>query len=223
MRRTFYLACRAIARVIRLLSIRQTVLDPARLDLPSPCILACTHISHLEPFLIGTAVHPPVRWMARIEFYRRRWAGLILSAGGAFPVDRYGFSLPAVRAAIRFARNGEIVGIFPEGGVANGPRSVMRGGPIRLGACTVALATGVPIIPVVVLGAEHLNRVGPWLPFRRARIWLAIGDPIMPPPIARGESRRVARFALGAHLRAAFVTTYEDLLRAEHLNPKDFA
>ena len=64
-----------------------------------------------------------------------------------------------------------MVGIFPEGGVASGKDSMCRGGRMKGGACLIARRANVPIIPCVILGVHTLNRVAPWIPFRRGHLW----------------------------------------------------
>jgi 1-acyl-sn-glycerol-3-phosphate acyltransferase len=77
--------------------------------------------------------------------------------------------------------------------VARGRHSVLCGGGIRTGVCSVAIRAGVPIVPVVLIGSAELSRVGPWLPAKRGRLWVAYGQPI--PPRA-GRSTRATRDAL---------------------------
>jgi 1-acyl-sn-glycerol-3-phosphate acyltransferase len=186
------------------------VLDADRVDRRGGFILACTHLSNLEPFVVSSILTRRVRWMARAEFYRRWWSAAALRCGGAFCVDRFGNAIPAVRKAVALARAGEVVGIFPEGGVAQGVRSVMRGAPFKHGACTAAVATRLPIVPVVVLGTHDLNRVEPWLPFRRGRVWVAFGREVLPP--GQRKSRRADRLEMASRLQSEFVRTYNDLL-----------
>ncbi len=186
------------------------MLNAERADRAGGFILACTHLSHLEPFLVSGIIDRQVRWMARIEFYRQRWSAVTLRLGGAFPVDRFGCSIRAVRTAVRLAESGECVGIFPEGGVAQGQQSILRGAPFKHGVCTIAIETRMPVVPVVVLGSDRLNRVGPWLPFRRARLYVAFGNEILPPP--RSGSRRADRAEMAVRLRDEFVRVYHDLL-----------
>ncbi len=157
--------------------------------------------------------------MARVEFYRWWWGAAVLRLGGAFPVDRFGNSLPAVRKAVALARTGEVVGMFPEGGVAHGARSAMRAGPIKHGVCTIAVAARLPIVPVVVLGTHTLNRLAAWVPFRRGRVWVAFGREVLP---ARGSgSRRADRRETAGRLEAEFVRTYNDLLERTGLRDTD--
>lgn len=207
----FYRSCRAGSRFIKWQTIREVVLDGSRADRAGGFMLACTHLSHLEPVLVSSIVDRHIRWMARIEFYRRRWQAAALHLGGAFPVDRFGGSIRAVRTAIRLAKAGECVGIFPEGGVAQGWQSVLRGAPFKQGVCTIAIEARIPVVPVVVLGTEQLNRIAPWLPFRRGRLWCAFGNDILPPE--RSASRRGDRAEMASRLGDEFVRVYQDLLR----------
>jgi 1-acyl-sn-glycerol-3-phosphate acyltransferase len=216
----FYEACRAGARFVKWQTIREIVVNGQQANRDGGFILACTHVSHLEPILVSALVRRQIRWMSRIEFYRHRLLAASLDRGGAFPVDRFGFSLPAVRTAIRLAKAGECVGIFPEGGVANGKQSVMRGAPIKDGVCTIAVESRVPVIPVVVLGTHHLNRIGPWLPFRRARLWYAFGNEVL--PRRRTHSRSEDRAEMSLRLRQEFVRTYHALLGHSGLSDTDF-
>lgn len=207
---TFYRAVRAAFGVPRFACIREHVLGAERARRAGPFILACSHLSHLEPAFVSSVVPHHVRWMSRVEFYRPAWAAALLDWGGAFPVDRFGNAAPAVRTAIRLLGGGGVVGMFPEGGVALGPESVLRGAPIRQGVCTIAIQARVPVIPVVVLGTHTLNRVVPWLPTKSARVWMAFGEPIEPP--ARNRPRRALRQSMAPRVVDGFVRTYQWLL-----------
>ncbi|MCE2971381.1 MAG: 1-acyl-sn-glycerol-3-phosphate acyltransferase, partial [Burkholderiales bacterium] len=212
----FYSACRTACQFVRVQCIRQQVHGAEGVPASGPALLAVTHISHLEPIVVSTQLGRQVRWMARQEFYQPTWARFLLDNGGAFPVDRFGWSLPAVRTAARLLDDGQVVGVFPEGGVAQGALSVLRGARLKQGVCTISFATQVPIIPVVVLGTHELNHVAPWLPFRRARLWTRFGAPVAPLP--RGTQRRAAREAQAKHLEAAFRETYMSLRQMHNLS-----
>lgn len=219
----FYRAVRLACNFIKFQCISETVLHKERVDREGGFLLACTHISHLEPFVVACGMRRNVRWMSRIEFYRRWWGSAMLNGGGAFPVDRFGFSLPAVRRGIELVRQGEAVGVFPEGGVVKGLDSVLRGGRMKQGVCTIAVRTGVPIIPVVVLGTEKLNKVSPWIPPRRARIAIAFGREVSPLPLATGSpsTNRTSRLELAGRLREEFVRSYHELLAHTGLTDGD--
>lgn len=204
-----YALGRAISRFVCFNCVRSVVLHRERAEAAGGFVLACTHLSHLEPCLVTAVLRRKVDWMARIEFYRNWLFARVLNAMDAFPVDRQGVPVRSIRTAIERARQGRLVGIFPEGGVAQGADSAMRGAPIKMGACVVSYRSEKPMLPVVVLGTNHLNRVGPWLPFKNARVWMIFGEPIYP---RLGEKRRrVARELMAADLRAAYQSLYREL------------
>jgi 1-acyl-sn-glycerol-3-phosphate acyltransferase len=204
-----YRTGRAAIRFVKMCCVRSVVLHPERLEIEGGFVLACTHLSHVEPCLLTAISHRPIDWMTRIEFYKYRPIGAMLNAAHCFPVNRCGVPVRSIRTAIERARQGRIVGIFPEGGVAGGAASAMNGGPIKQGACLVALRAGVPIVPVAVLGTEMFTRVKPWLPFKHGRTWAIVGQPIAPPK--NEPHRRAARHMMAKLLSAAFVSLYREL------------
>lgn len=210
-----YTAVKTAFRVPRFACIREQVLGLDHARRSGPFILACSHLGNLEPAFVSSVVPRHIRWMSRIEFYEPAWAAAMLNRCGAFPVDRFGNPAPAVRTAIRLLREREVVGMFPEGGVALGKDSVLRAAPIREGVCTIAVAAQVPVIPVVVLGTDSLNRVKPWLPTKSARVLMAFGEPIQPP--AKGGSRRRLRREMTPRVIDGFVSAYQRLLRESGL------
>lgn len=149
--------------------------------------------------------------MARIEFYRHRVAARLMRAVHAFPLNRRGVPVRAIREALVRLARGEVVGVFPEGEIKLGTASVLRGAPIKRGACLLAQRSGCPVLPCIVLGTEKLNAVGPWLPFLRGRLWIGCGDFIAP---VRGPDRRAARAEMAAQIEAAMRKLYAEM-RAE--------
>jgi len=185
------------------------------------CLLAVTHLSHLEPPLISAAVRQPVHWLTRGEFYRSPIAAAFFRSHLTIPVDRFRASPSTFHRAIATIRRGGTVGILPEGGVAAGEASCLVGGPIKGGAALIALRSGVPIVPVAVYGADQLNCVRAWIPFgRKSPLVIAAGPPIAPPAPAppRGE-RRAARHALTNRLAEAFTDLHARVRAAGVLDP----
>lgn len=204
-----YRLAQSLGRIVFFQTMNVEVVRPEAAERPGGYVLAPTHLSHLEPFCLGILIRRKVDWMARIEFFQWAVGWLLLYAVDAFPVDRFGTPVRAIRRAIARARAGRVVGIFPEGGVAVGAQSVCRGGGFKKGACVVAYRAGVPILPCVVLGTHRLNEIKPWLPFRRARLWVIYGTPI--DPLADPVSRRQARDYLAAELQKQYQSLYGEL------------
>ena len=219
--RNFYRGCKLACAFVQVQCVRLHVLDRPAGTLDGGYQLAVTHLSHLEPIVVSLLVRRHVRWMSRIEFFRNRVVGTIFRAGGVFAVNRQGVSVSAIRTAIAEIDSGGVVGIFPEGGVKKRGEAAVRGGRIKRGVCLIAQRTGRPVVPVVVLGTEHLNQVKPYLPFRRGRVWVAFGEPLHPPPPNRTASRRADRAAMAATLTAAYQDLYARLLREYELRDAD--
>jgi len=175
---------------------------------PGGYLVACSHVSHLDPFCISVVLPRKIGWMARIEFYRHRWAAWLLRAVHAFPVNRQGVPVRAIKTALARLARGEVVGVFPEGEIKGRSESVLFGGPIKRGVCLLAQRSGCPILPCVVLGTDKLNAVDPWLPRLRGRLWIACGELIEPVP---GLDRRAARAEMAARVEQALAALYAQL------------
>jgi 1-acyl-sn-glycerol-3-phosphate acyltransferase len=66
----------------------------------------------------------------------------------------------------------------------------------------------------VILGANKLNALEPWLPMLRGRLWIACGEFIEPPsePLT-GPARKAARAEMAARIEQAFAALYAELRR----------
>jgi 1-acyl-sn-glycerol-3-phosphate acyltransferase len=219
--RAFYAPMWQFARFVRTQCLRQTILHRERAAATlaaGGCVLACTHVSHIEPMLLATMIDRPIFWMARQEFFRLRPFAAMLRWAGAFSVNRTGVAVSSIRTAVRLARAGRIVGIFPEGGCVRGRDLMFRGGNVKQGACAIAWRAQVPILPVVVLGTDRLNAIDPWLPALQGRVWVSFGPPIAPPTAPTRSHHRRTRAALAGELQRAFIHTYHELLEHSGLS-----
>ena len=217
--RVFYRLNWLMGRFIWFCTIRAEIIRPELGQRSGAYLIACTHLSHLEPFLMSLAVRRKLDWMTRVEFFAHPACAALLRWVDAFAVRRFGVPVSAIRTSIARLRLGRVIGICPEGGVAVGELSAFRGGPIKRGACLLAVRAGVPIVPVVMLGPEKLNCVGPWLPAKRARLWMAFGEPIYPP--ADAPDRKAARRQMAEQLQAAYQSLYAELRERYGIRDED--
>jgi 1-acyl-sn-glycerol-3-phosphate acyltransferase len=181
-------------------------------------LLAANHISHFDPFIISSVVRRKIDWMAMAEFFPRPVLGFLLRAVDAFPADRHRADRKTIRTAIERLKQGRIVGLFPEGGIRDGPRSLLEGAPLRAGAATLAHIAGTPIVPCVIVGSDQLYSKKNWLPLRRTPIWIAFGDPISDfPRLAKSDARE----CIERDLATAFKNLYSELRQTFRLSPDD--
>ncbi|MCU7959012.1 MAG: 1-acyl-sn-glycerol-3-phosphate acyltransferase [gamma proteobacterium symbiont of Bathyaustriella thionipta] len=95
-----------------------------------PAILVSNHISGLDPILLIAASKRPLRFMIAREQYERFGLRWLFKAVGCIPVDRDRNPGKALQAAMQTLRNGEVIALFPQGGIHlphYQPRKLKRG------------------------------------------------------------------------------------------------
>ena len=135
------------------------------------CVLACNHVSSFDPWPLGMPLWPRtfLRFMAKSELY---WfpLGALIGAAGAFPVNRGQRDTVAIETAVRLAREGNVVAMFPEGTRrTKGLVKRFEARP-RTGAARIALEAGVPLVPAAIAGTDKLLRFG--------KLRVAYGSPV---------------------------------------------
>lgn len=142
-----------------------------------PVLAACNHISYLDPladgYFLEKAGRRP-RFLAKAELFDNPFLRLVLRGTHQIPVQR-GTGDPApVVAATKALEKGEAIVVYPEGTVTTNPDfSPMKA---KTGVARLSLATGVPVLPLAVWGAQYVwQKSGPVsLRFGRP-IWLKAG------------------------------------------------
>jgi glycerol-3-phosphate dehydrogenase (NAD(P)+) len=152
-----------------------------------PLLFAANHRSFSDPFFIGICIRRPLRYVAKVELFDKRWKARLLVALGAFPVRRGESDEMAMETARIILEQGGVVGIFPEGTrVRPGPLGEPKSGVGRL-----ALQTGAPIVPVAITGTEDI-RDG-WR-IRPRKVRLRFGRALtFPRPVDRPATLSLAR------------------------------
>lgn len=139
-------------------------------------VVAANHLSFIDSMLLMYGLGRPVTFLGKAEYMDSLVTRHIFPAVGMIPVDRSG---SAIRQSLQAARSriedGELVGIFPEG--TRSRDGFLHEG--HNGAAHLALKTGVPIIPVGIVGTDRAMPVGRRLP-GRSRVQLRVGAPINP-------------------------------------------
>jgi 1-acyl-sn-glycerol-3-phosphate acyltransferase len=159
-------------------------------------VLACNHVSSLDPWPLGLPLWPSrqLRFMAKSELY---WWPLtiVLNGAGAFPVRRGQRDTQAIETAVELVRGGNVVAMFPEGTRrTKGLVKRFEARP-RAGAARIALEGGVPLVPAAVTGTDGLTRLTP--------IRVAYGPPVDIDDLRGEEVTKVAHEAterLMAHI-----------------------
>jgi glycerol-3-phosphate dehydrogenase (NAD(P)+) len=147
-------------------------------------IIAANHRSFLDPFVIALMARRPIYFMTKKEAFINRPAAWLLSSLGAYPIDRGASDQDAMATTKAILERGEGVLIFPEG---TRTRPGALGRPKR-GVGRLALETGVPVVPVAVIGTEAVRNG--WR-FRPHKVRIRAGAPLTFPKV-EGPSAALA-------------------------------
>ncbi len=151
-----------------------------------PLILASNHLGNVDPMILAIAIRSRrIRFMAKTELFEsilspfvRSWAAIRLYRGAS---DRQ-----AMREAEATVRNGDMLGMFPEG-TRNDTGEL---GELHKGTALIALRTNTPILPVRLFNTNRLGKSGDLFP--RPHVKARIGKPI---PVVREQGSLSAQVA----------------------------
>lgn len=154
-------------------------------------ILVSNHISNLDPILICSVIkNQQPHYMAKKEIFKVPVLKNIVNALGAFPVNRNGADVNAVKHSIKLLEDGRCVGVFPQGHRQKkvDPRTT----DVKNGAAMLACKTGTQILPCFI--KTRKRKIYPF-----SRVDIIIGKPISFEelnfnPEASGEYARVSRY-----------------------------
>jgi 1-acyl-sn-glycerol-3-phosphate acyltransferase len=161
-----------------------------------PALLVSDHTSLTDPLVLFATAGRPIRFLTAREFYELPVVNWVSKLYGNIPVSRSGFEIGPVRAMLHALAQGDVVGIFPEGGI---DKHRKEEGYEGIGY--VAMRSGAPVVPVSITWnrPRPLNLLGAL--FTPARATLRYGFPLT---INRGagRSRDEARAATDRILQA---------------------
>lgn len=149
------------------------------------CIITPNHVTYADPIWITIPMPRRIYYMAWHKPFRIPVLGLLMRMFGAFPVNLdVAADASAQREAIELLRKGRALVMFPEGGRTRTGRLM----PFKMGAFRLALAHGVPIVPVTIKGAERIWPVGQMFP-RPGKLTIIYHPPIEVPQLPADASR----------------------------------
>ncbi|WP_339324305.1 lysophospholipid acyltransferase family protein [Paenibacillus sp. FSL W8-0194] len=148
----FYEFCRGLLRGIFAVAYRLEATGDENIPKEGGVLLCSNHISVLDPITVGIRIKRKIKFMAKAELFKVPVLGPIITKLGAFPVKRGGVSKESIKTSLTILRNGEMMGIFPEG------TRHSDSGAAKKGAATFALRSGAAVVPVAIVGDYKLFR-----------------------------------------------------------------
>lgn len=141
-------------------------------------LVVANHTSFLDVVFMYLAARPSqwVRFLGRDTLFDNAGGllGQIISRVGAFPIKRDSADRTAIKRAARMLKNGEAVGILPEG-TRRGKGSKVP--EVHSGAAFIAKMGHAPILPMTVRNAELVKQKGKLIRF--PKITVEYGNPLL--------------------------------------------
>ncbi|MDH6195320.1 1-acyl-sn-glycerol-3-phosphate acyltransferase [Mycobacterium frederiksbergense] len=117
-------------------------------------VIAINHTSYVDFLPAGLAATERgrrMRFMIKAEMEQVKVVAFLIRHTGTIPVDR-GAGAGAYAAAVAALQAGEIVGVYPEATISRS----FELKDFKTGAARMALEAGVPVIPLIVWGAQRI-------------------------------------------------------------------
>ena len=146
-------------------------------------LLASNHLSMCDSLFLPVMTRRRVSFLAKKEYFtgrglKGRLKAAFVRGTGLIPLDRddADAAAAALETGARVVREGTLLAVYPEG--TRSPDGRLYKG--KTGLARIAMDTGVPVVPVAMIGTDRVQPIGAVLP-RLARVGVRIGEPLLPP------------------------------------------
>lgn len=149
--------------------------ETERLPRERSYIFAANHQSQFDIFALQGYLTADFRWLAKKELFRVPVWGTAMRLAGYIAIDRsHGReAMKSLDEAAQRIAEGTSVVIFPEGTRSRDGKLQ----PFKAGGMMLAIKSGVPLVPVAILGTHEILPKGRLLA-RPGRVLIRIGRPI---------------------------------------------
>lgn len=129
-----------------------------------PAMVVANHASYLDGLLLTAALPPDISYVVKDDVSDWLLVGRVLRRLDVVFIAREEVQMSArqTRALLKRLRNGDSLGIFPEGTFRAAPGLL----PFKHGAFLLAARTGTTVVPVVIHGSRRFFGQGARLPAR---------------------------------------------------------
>ncbi len=160
---------------------RFRVVDAHLVPTTGPLIVACNHVSYLDPPALGVAAPRQISYMAKHELFAIPVLGPLITGLGAFPVDRSRGDVAAIKSAAAVLGEGAALGIFPEG-----TRNLTGDVKAQMGVALLASLSAATVVPAYIHGSRDARRL--------RRITVVFGEPLRFEPGQKARREALAKW-----------------------------
>jgi 1-acyl-sn-glycerol-3-phosphate acyltransferase len=178
--------------LVKAQGLRLTFLDLDNLPATGGVVLAINHTGYLDFLPAALGVYHRgrrVRFMIKAEMQQIAIMRFLIKHTRTVPVDRSA-GAQAYELAVQALRDGEVVGVYPEATISRS----FEIKTFKSGVARMAMDAKVPIVPVIVWGAQRIATKGGPRNLGRSRIPIIVqfGEPISPGGGEALEARKLA-------------------------------
>jgi 1-acyl-sn-glycerol-3-phosphate acyltransferase len=112
-------------------------------------IICPNHFSYADPLFVGISLSRNIKFMAKYELFKKPFLSFLLPLWGVYPVKRGEADFNAIRTTLKHLKDGQLIGVFPEGTRIRGNEL----GKANPGVAMFAVKSSCPIIPTAITGS----------------------------------------------------------------------
>ncbi|WP_250277749.1 lysophospholipid acyltransferase family protein [[Clostridium] colinum] len=127
-------------------------------------IFCSNHSSNFDPVIVCSSINRKIHYFAKKELFATKFKNFWMHQLAAFPVDREGTDINALKFSINLLKNGGALGIFAQGTRVKEGESAEA----KNGVSLFALKSGVDVVPIGIT-ANYQNK---------GKVIVNIGKPI---------------------------------------------
>lgn len=146
-------------------------------------IIVCNHFNRLDAPFVIFAIKKPINFLMASDLKIEAQIMWALWLYGFIPTNRQNIAPSTIKKSITALKKGEVVGIFPEGAATE---QYIR--PAKNGAAYLAMTTGVPILPMSLVGMDNIWTN--WFKGARPKLQINIGKTFLPMLLPKGRKGR---------------------------------
>ena len=132
-----------------------TIVNKEKIENAKGVVISGNHLSNHDPLLFPAFFEKNIRFIAKEELFKIVFVKQALEATGAIPIKRGTFDRTAINNSIKLLKEGEVIGIFPEGTRSHSKDLDL--GQSHNGASFIATRAKTKIIPFAIIPNKNFR------------------------------------------------------------------
>ena len=147
-KRNFYMTMHRLLAGFFRCGLRVHITGAENVPTEGGAVVCINHVAFWDVITVACVFKRQPRFIAKKELFGIPILSSLIRALGAYPVDRSGADVGAIKKSIELASGGELVSVFPQGTRQGGKNPADTA--IKNGAGMIVYRAGVPAIPVCI-------------------------------------------------------------------------